>query len=702
MALALSALAPATALAGTASISGSSLNLLATPGQANDIVIIEAITSFQIADLGTGATLTPGSGCTAGAVNIVICPRAPVSSITVSTGDMDDKVANVTTYMSTLLGEAGDDRLSGGSGVDTLDGGSGSDVFDGGPGGDTFTGGSDPDYVTYSTRSTAVLADSDGVADDGASGENDNVGADVETLIGGSAADTLTGNALDNGLDGGPGADRLNGGPGNDYLLYWTRNAGVTVTFDGIANDGEAGENDIVGADVESAIGGNGADSLTGDAGPNTLLGANGNDTIMGAGGADALVGSSGIDFLDGGTEDDVLDGGDQADVMYGREGTDRATYAGRTNTVTVDLDDAADDGAPSEGDQVHSDIENLTGGSGADILTGSGAANVLDGAGGNDQLSGGAGDDTIQGGAGNDGLDGGSDADTLDGGIDADLLTGGAGVDSATYSDRAAPVTADFDGLADDGETGEGDTLSGDIENLTGGSGSDSLRGDATPNVVVGGPGRDTIDGGPGTDVLDAGPGEDSVSARDQTPDTVSCGTENDAVVSDPADTVAGDCEANDTGEVAAGPPPADPPPADPPPAKAPAADRIKTKISGAPVTVGADGVARILVSCPSGRSSRCRGTVTLNLLPTAKNPQAGATRRSRRRPASGKAKFSKASGKTAPVKVTLSRNGRRRLLRKRKLRVSVNVALDVGQGKQVITKKTITIKAARRSRRR
>ena len=638
VALALSALAPATALAGTASISGSSLNLLATPGQANDIVIIEASTSFLIEDRGNGATLTPGSGCTAGAVNIVSCPRAPVSSITVSTGDMDDKVANVTTYMSTLLGEAGDDRLSGGSGVDTLDGGSGSDVFDGGPGGDTFTGGSEPDYVTYSTRITPVLADSDGVADDGTSGENDNVGADVETLIGGLAADTLTGNALDNGLDGGPGADRLNGGPGNDYLLYWTRNAAVTVTFDGIANEGEAGENDIVGADVESAIGGDGADSLTGDAGPNTLLGADGNDTIVGAGGADALVGSSGIDFLDG--------------------------------------------------------------------------------AGGSDQLS---------GGAGNDGLDGGSDADTLDGGIDADLLTGGAGVDSATYSDRAAPVTADLDGLADDGETGEGDTLSGDIENLTGGSGNDSLRGDATPNVVVGGPGRDTIDGGPGTDVLDAGPGEDSVSARDQTPDTVSCGTENDAVVSDPADTVAGDCEANDTGEVAAGPPPAGPPPAgpppadpppagdppadpppagdppaDPPPAKAPAADRIKTKISGAPVTVGADGVARILVSCPSGRSSRCRGTVTLNFLPTAKNPQAGAARRSRRRPAAGNAKFSVASGKTAPVKVTLSRNGRRRLLRKRKLRVSVNVALDVGQGKQVITKKTITIKAARRSRRR
>jgi len=110
---------------------------------------------------------------------------------------------------------------------------------------------------------------------------------------------------------------------------------------------------------------------------------------------------------------------------------------------------------------------------------------------------------------------------------------------------------------------------------------------------------------------------------------------------------------------------------------------------------------VARILVSWPRGRSSRCRGTVTLRLL-AAPRKRATGLRRSRRRPVTGKAKFSVASGKTGSVKVKLSRNGRRRVLRNRKMSCAVNVALDIGNGKKVVTKKTITVKASRRSRRR
>lgn len=879
--IALAALAPAPAFAGTAGLSGSSLVVNATPGQVNNISITQAGPSVRVEETGSGATLTPGANCGAGGTNIVTCPLSSVASLTVNAGDRNDQVVNGTAFPSALFGEGDDDRLSGGSAADTLTGGAGWDVLFGGTGGDTFTGGSEPDYVSYQGRANSVTADTDGVADDGEPGENDNVGPDVESLIGGNGADVLTGNELDNGLDGGPGADTLNGGAGNDYLLYWTRNAAVSVSFDGVANDGEAGENDIVGADVESAIGGNGSDTITGDARANTLLGDDGADTVIGGGGADSLFGSSGIDFLDGGTGDDLLDGGTQADVMFGREGSDRANYAGRTAALTVTLDDTEGDGEPLEGDQVHSDVENVTGGSGADFLSGSTAANVLDGGAGGDTITAGAGADTLLGGPGIDNLDGADDGDTLDGGSEADLMNGGGGIDRATYAGRTAAVSADLDGdsddgeageldkigadveqltggsgndslignpganaieggsgddflsggagsdellggdgadvlgggaegdtldggahsdtlnaddgpdtlsgadaddtlnggegtdtlrggggadrlnagtgndaleggsendvligeagddrldggseadtldggpdadrldggagpdtfnggdgndelsyasrtagvrvdldgVADDGENGENDNARGDIETLLGGSGADTMTGDGHANRVVSGAGDDTVDGAGGEDIIDTGAGADTLKLRDAAVDRATCGTEKDAVVSDPPDAVGADCETDDTGTL-----------------KINAADLAKPKVSGAPVEMGADGVARIKVSCPVGRSSRCRGTLTLELLKATKNRATG-SRRSRRRAPAGRAKFSIASGKTAPVKVKLSRNGRRRVLRERKVRCSVNVALDIGGGKKAVTKKSITIRAARRSRRR
>ena len=68
----------------------------------------------------------------------------------------------------------------------------------------------------------------------------------METLVGGSGIDTLTGNAADNGLDGGPGRGHpRRRRPATTTLMYWTRTAAVSVTLDGVANDGEPGENDV-------------------------------------------------------------------------------------------------------------------------------------------------------------------------------------------------------------------------------------------------------------------------------------------------------------------------------------------------------------------------------------------------------------------------------------------------------------------------
>ena len=49
-------------------------------------------------------------------------------------------------------------------------------------------GGSGTDLADYSARVSSVTVDIDGVADDGEHGEADNVGTDVEGVLGGSAA----------------------------------------------------------------------------------------------------------------------------------------------------------------------------------------------------------------------------------------------------------------------------------------------------------------------------------------------------------------------------------------------------------------------------------------------------------------------------------------------------------------------------------
>jgi Ca2+-binding RTX toxin-like protein len=128
------------------------------------------------------------------------------------------------------------DLIEGSDGNDGLDGGPGNDEFRGGPGTDTYVGGiGNRDMVTYAEHVVPVNASLNGVADDGARGELENLPNDVEDLYGGWSNDTLIGNASDNTLDGGPsgsdtligmnGVDWLYGGPGGDELYGDFNNA---------------------------------------------------------------------------------------------------------------------------------------------------------------------------------------------------------------------------------------------------------------------------------------------------------------------------------------------------------------------------------------------------------------------------------------------------------------------------------------------
>jgi Ca2+-binding RTX toxin-like protein len=75
------------------------------------------------------------------------------------------------------------------------------------------------DEVSYADRVNPVRADLEGDGDDGERGERDQIGSDVESIVGGAGADILAGSAVANWLDGGHGADLLTSGAGNDLLL---------------------------------------------------------------------------------------------------------------------------------------------------------------------------------------------------------------------------------------------------------------------------------------------------------------------------------------------------------------------------------------------------------------------------------------------------------------------------------------------------
>lgn len=123
-------------------------------------------------------------------------------------------------------------------------------------------------------------------------------------VTGGAGRDTLRADAIAE-LDGGDGPDLLEGE--RAVATYATRTAGVTVTLDGVANDGAPGEGDDV--RTGSVLGGDGADELIGGDGPDELSGHGGDDVLRGGGGDDVLRGESGADRVDAGPGDDRVEG---------------------------------------------------------------------------------------------------------------------------------------------------------------------------------------------------------------------------------------------------------------------------------------------------------------------------------------------------------------------------------------------------------
>src|SRR5581483_8411782 len=163
-----------------------------------------------------------------------------------------------------LRGEEGTDALEGGPGNDVLDGGGSNDILHGGIGNDTISGGTGNDTLLADSSDGSDGADTlsggpgfdtidyrlrtcpmtvtmgDGAANDGCSGEHDNI-VDAERFLSGSGEDHITGSGANEVIDGGLGNDFIDGGGGSDELLGGSGNDTI-FAVDGVPDRISCGE----------------------------------------------------------------------------------------------------------------------------------------------------------------------------------------------------------------------------------------------------------------------------------------------------------------------------------------------------------------------------------------------------------------------------------------------------------------------------
>jgi Ca2+-binding RTX toxin-like protein len=163
------------------------------------------------------------------------------------------------------------------------------------------------------------------------------------------------------------------------------------------------------------------------------------------------------------------------------------------------------------------------------DTMTGTGQDDDMDGLGGQDTLLALDGDDVLKGGAGEDSLSGGNNDDTYafsaDWGADripADGEGAGRGTDKLDFSSPLLLQPLDIDLVPSANRDEVYSVYSGagtlnfpatvEIENVTGGTFRDVVRGNDVNNHLSGGAGNDSLYGRGGDDHLIGGPGADAL----------------------------------------------------------------------------------------------------------------------------------------------------------------------------------------------
>jgi Ca2+-binding RTX toxin-like protein len=309
-AFALALAAPAVASASTASYEGDTLVLRAAPGEANfGTVGLNGEGEVQLSDT-QPPTSADGRCAWNEPAGYLECQRP--ARIRLELGDGNDVYGFTSDYPADLPAEVyagdGNDRINGyagygaaaaqlidgGAGNDELQGAEGDDVVRGGPGDDTLDG-----------------------------------GAGNDTVEGGDGADLMQGDRYAT-----PGNDVIDGGAGFDTLDEYSNPGGssnppITLSYDGVANDGRPGEADNVSGieKFESHVngtftGGPGDDEIFAWAnigeGASTITGGAGNDKLRGHDNTETIDGGPGADRVEGGMGNDTLTGGPGEDQIFG------------------------------------------------------------------------------------------------------------------------------------------------------------------------------------------------------------------------------------------------------------------------------------------------------------------------------------------------------------------------------------------------
>jgi Ca2+-binding RTX toxin-like protein len=190
-------------------------------------------------------------------------------------------------------------------------------------------------------------------------------------LDGGAGNDTLTGEGGNDQVRGGDGddalrgdgivtgADVLDGGAGRDTIDGdWTQrdrgdNDPITVTLNGAADDGHAGEGDnVIGVEaVKVTRPGTfaaGADAMTIDvwnigAGNTTVTGSPGDDTIRTWDKDDTIDAGAGNDAIEGGNGNDTITGGAGQDTINADAGSEACNFLVCRASVGNDVVNARD-----------------------------------------------------------------------------------------------------------------------------------------------------------------------------------------------------------------------------------------------------------------------------------------------------------------------------------------------------------------------
>jgi Ca2+-binding RTX toxin-like protein len=290
-------------------IVGTELRVFGTAGNDNLSVSQQDAATLRVEENGVVSFFGDG------AVNTI---RINVTPAALTTGTAGNDLVQIISTAALPLTEGA--SIFGGTGTDNLLGGGGGDSIRGENDGDIIRGGEGNDVL------------------DGGEGNN--------MIFGEGGTDFMF---------AGLGADQFDGGLGVDTVNYSTRTAGVIVSIDNAANDGQPliispgfpisfhPEGDNVWATVENVQGGAGNDVLTAQVGVFTnqlnglggndrldagdgndiILGGDGDDTILGRGANDQLQGNNGNDTIFGGAGNDNITGGAGNDIISGGLGSD-------------------------------------------------------------------------------------------------------------------------------------------------------------------------------------------------------------------------------------------------------------------------------------------------------------------------------------------------------------------------------------------